>query len=1587
MRLRKIYIQEGNNKNRNMASELLKGSSFLTFGVFCMLSALFLSKPSSAQTVSRTSTVLAGASPFQDSLWTLTTPTYEVLKRLSPSLSGFTVTGINGIATDPISGTHYCILKVSGVSGRVLATINIQTGVCAEVGNLGDNFASLAFNANGTLFGVTGDGATVPETMYRINKIDATKTLFRALGAGADGEVILFNPDDNMFYHWSGNGTVVWERFDTTGIDVIEGLTYTGTAGGETFGAYYLGGNDILVSDISSNFRIWSVTGATGSIGSTIATMPDDLRGLVSETHASSISAGGSTWICSGGSVALTVSGGTGGYQWYINGSSIGGANSGTYVATAAGIYNCVYADINGIIDSPTTGITVSLLTNPSISLGAHPQVCLGASSTAISYTTNTNYSFTGSSNTYYVPSGVTSVNFDLMGGVGGNDTSMTSNPGKGGRVQGTLAVTPGDVITVNAGGAGAMGTITGAMGGFNGGGNSFGFGGSGGGASDIRLNGTSLSDRVAIAGGGGGSGYDGVAFSVAGGNGGDVIGGDAEFNADGSKAIGGDASAGGAGAVFVGYMPGSAGAFGMGGDASTDGVSGAGGGGLYGGGGGVWSGGAGGSSYTDAILVSSAVHTQGANSGAGSVNISFAIPSAYTYSIVWDLAATTAGFTDVSSTPFPTSSFPIDIPSTAGPDTYNGTLIMSDGSCTYSEPISVTVKPIPDVNPTADQTLCNGVATTTVNFTGSLSGTTFDWTNDLSTVGIAATGTGDIMSFTATNATSANQVAEIVVTPVLNGCYGPADTFTYTVKPTPTLTSPTNGGFICDNTTFNYTATTAVSGATFEWFRDVMTGDVAAAVASGTTNVISETFDNTGDNPVAVAYTFTVTASGCESIENVTTTVNPTPTLLPELIGTVCSGGTVTFTQASATLGLVHSWSRDTVTGIAPGATSGTGYVNEMLTNLTPNPITVVYIDTLNINGCINTESLSVVVNPMPVLTSALTHNICDNATFNYTATTATAGTTITWERFPVSGVSSAYATGPDTVSEMHDNTTDNPVTVTYNFSLTANSCTNMQNVTVVVNPTPALNTTLAPAAICDSTFFDYIPSSNTTGAAFTWARAAVANITNPAASGTGNPHERLRNASNLPVAVTYVFTSTLNGCSGTDNVVVTVKPKPKLSNSPSSFSICDSAVFTFAPASTTTGTTFDWARGFVSGIGQTPASGTGNINELLTNNTNTDINVGYVITLTADGCTNTQVVPVVVHPTPLLSSTLSDSACSGSPYTYKPLPLTIPALTYKWSRASVSNISPTFGSGVDNINETLINATANTLNVTYVYTLTVGGTCTNTQNLLVKVRPSAEIPVIGVMPPSSLCNGTMFQNFGASVPAPTGVSYTWSADNAEVYATGTGNQYSLVNFTTPGTAVVKLSSTIGATGCIGVASYTVNVGSTTVSMPSVIYTHGKFICLQSNVKTYQWGYDDAITLDSVLLKGEINQSYFNAAPETTARNYWVMTTAGDCTEKAYYNKPNDNTPKAIYDGNDGIAEIRVFPNPTSENINVEVLSSIQGNVEVELVNMLGQVISKATTSSNKTSINVASLPGGFYMIDCYQEGVKVGTAKFVKN
>lgn len=240
-------------------------------------------------------------------------------------------------------------------------------------------------------------------------------------------------------------------------------------------------------------------------------------------------------------------------------------------------------------------------------------------------------FSATGADQAFTVPAGVTSLTVKAWG-AGGASNSATSTEadrargGPGGFVRATIAVTPGETLTIKVGTGGAFCSRD--------------FGarapGAGGGRSAVMRGSTPL---VIAGGGGGAGGYGASATESFGGVGGGLTGGAGQSgttNSGGaSPGFGGTQSAGGAGGNPGPGIPGSSlqggsgsgssivtpGGWPNGGWASRDPERGGGGGDGYfggggGGGGGTWgNGGGGGSSYT-APGATNVAHTQGTPGG-----------------------------------------------------------------------------------------------------------------------------------------------------------------------------------------------------------------------------------------------------------------------------------------------------------------------------------------------------------------------------------------------------------------------------------------------------------------------------------------------------------------------------------------------------------------------------------------------------------------------------------------------------------------------------------------------------------------------------------------------------------------------------------------------------------------------------------------------------------------------------------------------------------------------------------------------------------------------------------------------------------
>ena len=739
---------------------------------------------------------------------------------------------------------------------------------------------------------------------------------------------------------------------------------------------------------------------------------------------------------------------------------------------------------------------------------------------------------------------------------------------------------------------------------------------------------------------------------------------------------------------------------------------------------------------------------------------------------------------------------------------------------------------------------------------------------------------------------------ASLTVRNTGNSFQSPSYPITITINPIPVLSSTVAPPAICSGTSFNYTASSATAGSTFAWSRAFVAG-ISQAANSGTGDV-AETLTNTTAAPISVIYQYTTTANSCSSgIQNVVVVVNPVPILSGTLAPpAICSGTSFNYIATSATSLSSFSWSRALDSGISQLANSGSGNVNEVLTNTTSTPITVTYQYTTSANGCSSGgQSVAVVVNPIPVLSSTLAPAaICSGAIFNYVPSSATVST-FSWVRAFVSGISQSANSGTGNVNETLTNTTTAPINVTYQYTTTANGCSGVQNVVVVVNPIPVLSSTLVPSAICSGTTFSYTAMSTTAGSGFSWSRAIVSGISEGVGSGTDNVSETLTNTTTAAISVTYEYTTTANSCSsGIQNVVVVVNPSPVLSSTLSPSAICSGTIFSYLSTSATSGSTFNWSRAPVGGISQGASTGTGNVNETLTNVTTAPIIVTYQYTTTANGCSGSiQNVAVVVNPIPALSSTLTPSAiCSGSIFDYTASSATAGS-TFAWSRAFVVGISQAANSGTSDVMETLTNTTTAPISVTYQYTTTANSCSSGIQNVVVVVNP---IPVLSsTLTPAAICSGTTFSYTAAS--ATVGSTFSWTralvADISQLANSGTGNVSEALTNTTAAPISVTYQYTTTANGCSsGIQSVVVVVNPIPVLsstlIPAAICSGTNFSYTATSatpVSSFSWSRAPVVGISQLANSGtgDVNETLTNTTTNPISVTYQYTTTANGCS------------------------------------------------------------------------------------------------------
>lgn len=583
-------------------------------------------------------------------------------------------------------------------------------------------------------------------------------------------------------------------------------------------------------------------------------------------------------------------------------------------------------------------------------------------------------------------------------------------------------------------------------------------------------------------------------------------------------------------------------------------------------------------------------------------------------------------------------------------------------------------------------------------------------------------------------------------------------------------------------------------------------------------------------------------------------------------------------------------------------------------------------------------------------VATTSFTY--CQGAAATQLSATASTGNTLVWNTVPTGGTSSTTAPTPST-------TTAGTFTYYVSQKNVGGDESPRVAITVIVNAAPTTPTISAngPLTFCEGSG---VTLSAPTAASYLWSNGSVAQsiIVTTAGSYTvtvTNANNCSATSTSTTVSVqpnaTPFFSQVSPICSGAN---LSALPTSSLNNLTGTWSPAldntQTTTYTFTPdagqcATNTTLTitvnanpvaviNYTGALNFCQGgsVDLTSSSTTGNSwsNAASTQTITVNSSGTYTVTVTnSNGCSDIS-DPVTINvtnaPAPSISAS-SLQACTGETITLT----STAADSYLWSNGETTQ-------------SVTVNATG-----TFTVTTTNTDACNG----------------VGTSNPITVTFNTVTPTITASATqACSGEVVTLTSTTADSYVWSNGATTQSIQVTTSGTYSVV---TTNADACAGVGtSNTVNVNFTTTPTAAGSFTTNGNIVTFSNTSTgastYSWDF------------GDFTNSSASAPVHAYAVNgdYQVVLTAinGNCSDTVVFNVSITVSVEELM----GIANVVVYPNPTSDELFVSFDNQTGNDMQIELVDQLGRVIYSENEIQqigfNKIGLNLSHVSDGMYSV-----------------
>ncbi len=482
-----------------------------------------------------------------------------------------------------------------------------------------------------------------------------------------------------------------------------------------------------------------------------------------------------------------------------------------------------------------------------------------------------------------------------------------------------------------------------------------------------------------------------------------------------------------------------------------------------------------------------------------------------------------------------------------------------------------------------------------------------------------------------------------------------------------------------CSGSITNFTNQTVGSAiSSYSWdFDDPASGifDTSTAVSP------SHTFSAPGTYDVQL---IVVNTSGCSDTIQQQVFVNSN-TSISLTDQQACTGQSVTITAPGGFT--AYLWS---------DGTSGQS------TTVTP-PFTNSYVVTVtDANGCNGTASSLITINPVPVANAGTAQTLCEGTPANLSGSGGAAGSDYSWNPGALNGA----------------NVTVTPTaTTTYTLTITSGAgCSSSSTVTININPMPLVNADNS-TSICKGDVVTI--NANSSISTYQWQ--------------PGNLNGSSITVSPLATTTYTVTVSDNIGCSGTDQVTITVNPIPDAAfNTTAPVCIGGSVNFTDA-SSITSGAINAWSWDFANGQNAQTQNASSNYSS------SGNFNVRLIIT-SDGGCKDTITNAITINANPLANAGASQDICPGFQATLNGSG----GSGYAWSPGGFTTSSIT------------VSPTSTTQ---YTLTVTDANGCTNTAQASVNVNP---VPNASAGLNQSICFGESTTLF-----ATGGDTYVWSPGN----------------------------------------------------------------------------------------------------------------------------------------------------------------------------------------------------------------------------